>query len=432
MGYSHGLTNPVSLSDPTLYQAGATAVAAWANAANAAMLGDCFRLSGHTDLMETYRDSAIAAYTYASNLPDQMLTRNQNVGEVVMTGKDFRITAAAFLYNLTGNTLYEDDLNRLSVCRSATSTVCDYTSYNEMYAFAGYLFTNREVNYPTLYNNMKASIIREAKSKEANYSTSRPSRRSTDNDTGWFITVIGNQRSIIAHALSEKGSDDRKLFEEALILEADFSLGRNPLNMINMTTAASVLSNKKSVENAYTSGWNDGTPGVHPGHTPYMNQYNWSGVSGMIMASPAWMTEKNYPVITFDTNKNPTNNPWPYGELYYNTRYVYAANEFTPQHSMRGKQALYGYLYAISPVKQNTGIDKTVVFPKNTLHVYPVPANEIIYISGAIAGTPYVIYSITGMKIASGVFRETINISQLKQGVYFVAINNLMGKFVKQ
>jgi hypothetical protein len=210
-----------------------------------------------------------------------------------------------------------------------------------MYAVTGYLFTNREVNNRTRYNNMKNSIIAEAKLKEANYSDPnypdrRPSRRSTRQDAGWFVnTIIQNQRTIIAHALSEKGSADQKLFENALILEADYSLGRNPLNMIHMTTATTSLADKRSVENAFTSGWNDGVPGVHPGHTPYISQRDWGG--GMIMGNPSWMTNKNYPAVGY----------WPVGELYYNTRYVYAANEFTPQETMRGKTALYGYLYGI-------------------------------------------------------------------------------------
>ena len=35
------------------------------------------------------------------------------------------------------------------------------------------------------------------------------------------------------------------------------------------------------------------------------------------------------------------------GEISFNSRYVYAHSEFTPQETMRGKMALYGYLYAI-------------------------------------------------------------------------------------
>ena len=352
MGYSHGLNNPnvSNANSPVFYQAGTSAVAAWANAANAAMLGDCFRIAGNTDLMAVYRDSAIVAYNYALSLTNQMLTNTLDVGNMTFTGNDFRITAAAFLYNITGDTKYEDDLNSLSKCKTASSTICNTSSTCELYAAVGYLFTNQTVHYPTLFNNMKSSIISEAKSKEANYSSSRPSRRSTDNNTGWFVTCIFNQRTIVAHALSAAGSTDRTLFENALILEADFSLGRNPMNMINMTTATTGLANKKSPENAYTSGWNDGVPGVHPGHTPYMSPQDWGGT--MIMGNPSWMVKNNYPAVTYSGTSPASSSPWPYGEYYYNTRYVYAANEFTPQQTMRGKSALYGYLYAISPAKQ--------------------------------------------------------------------------------
>lgn len=331
-GYSHGLNNPNGTNK--LYQAGNTAVAAWANAANAAMLANCFLIAGKTALANQYRDSAINAYNYASGLSDQMLTNTVDK----FTGKDFKATAAAFLYNITGNTAYETMLNSLSSCTSTTSVIHN-SNQNQLYAVAGYLFTKQPRNYPTLYNNMKASIINEAKTVEANYSTTRPSRRASDNNQGWFVTEMVIQRTIIAHAIADPGAD-KTLFENALILEADWSLGRNPLNMIIMTTATTPLASKKSVPNAYTSGWADGTPGVHPGHTPYMNIYDWSP-GGMAMGNPSWMTSKNYPT----TN-------WPYGEMYYNVRYFYAANEFTPQQTMRGKQALYGYLHAISPAVQ--------------------------------------------------------------------------------
>jgi hypothetical protein len=432
-GYGHGLNNPTNQN--VFYQAGATAIAAWANAANAAMLADCFRISGHTDLMATYRDSAIIAYDYANSLPDKMLDKKQNVGDATMTGKNFLITAAAFLYNLTGDTRYEDDLNMFSDCKTSSSAICNLGERNEVYALAGYLFTNQERHYSALYDNMKSSIIAEAKSKEANYSDTRPSRRSTDNDNGWFITVISNQRTILAHAVSEAGSADRQLFEDALILEADFSLGRNPLNMIHMTTATTKLSSKKSVENAYTTGWNDGTPGVHPGHTPYMNQFDWGGT--MAMGCPTWMTAKNQPSV----------DKWPYGELYYNTRYVYAANEFTPQQTMRGKAALYGYLYSLGntadpgpdpddpdpPTSSASPKDVLLFDSKNTIQIYPVPASSTIQLSNLPGGAAYIIYNATGSKIKSGVLKENaLNIEHLPPGIYFIEANDCRGKFIKQ
>jgi hypothetical protein len=75
---------------------------------------------------------------------------------------------------------------------------------------------------------------------------------------------------------------------------------------------------------------------MHPGHTPYFNLDNWSS---MVMGSPSKLYENSYP--------SDFKNTWPIDEGYFNTKYVWAHNEFTPQQTMRGKMALYGYLYGI-------------------------------------------------------------------------------------
>jgi len=347
-GYGNGLTNPTSSN--VLYQTANTGIAAWCNALNAAMLSNAYMISGHTTLMQEYRDSALNAFNYANSLStaDQMLDEVERGG---MRGRDFRVSAAAYLYNITGDTQWEDILASESIITSGTTSVHDgasSASYNQMYACAAYLFTSQVVNYPTLWNNMKSSIIAEAKSKEANYILSRPSRRSSDNTGGWFQTEMTIQRCIIGHAIADDGAD-KDLLMDAILLEADWTLGRNPLNMIQMTTATTNLANKRSVENAYTSGWNDGTPGVHPGHTPYMNPFDWGGT--MVMGNPSKMFNQSYPT----TN-------WPMAEQYINTRYVYAHCEFTPQQTMRCKQALYGYLYGLGPScdKPNLGADVSI------------------------------------------------------------------------
>jgi hypothetical protein len=72
-GYSHGLTNPNGSNQ--LLQAGPTAIAAWANAANAAMLAEAYRIAGQTTLMNTYRDAAIAAYNTRTASPTSSSTR---------------------------------------------------------------------------------------------------------------------------------------------------------------------------------------------------------------------------------------------------------------------------------------------------------------------------------------------------------------------
>ena len=138
----------------------------------------------------------------------------------------------------------------------------------------------------------------------------------------------------MAHAVSSDPAE-RVVFRDALVLEADWGLGRNPLNMILMTTATTPLADHRSVMNCYTSGGNDGTPGMHPGHTPYFNLDDWA--PAMIMGRPSWMAKQCFP----DSAR------WPRGELVFDTRFVWAHSEFTPQQTMRGKQALYGYLYAL-------------------------------------------------------------------------------------
>lgn len=337
--YGHGLTNPNDQN--IMYQADHTAVAAWVNAANSAMLANCFMLSGHTDLMNEYRDSAEIAYNYAASLADPMLDNTQSLGEALLKGRDFKMMAAAFLYNVTGNTDYEDIVEEESLATTTTSTIKDKDAFNQLWATAAYLHTPQTVNYPTLYENMKQSIINEAKLREANHTMQRQSRRATDDKSGYFHTIQNVQRTIIAHSITDD-PEEKAFFKNALILEADWGLGRNPLNMIQMTTYGTSLRSENSVQNIYSSGRNDGSYGLHPGHTPYMNTDDWA--CGMTMGCPSELYKQGYPAF----------NQWPRAEAYYNTRYVWAHNEFTPQQTMRGKMALYGYLHTLGKAAVDT------------------------------------------------------------------------------
>jgi hypothetical protein len=334
-GYSHGLTNPNSSNE--LFQAGPTAIAAWANAANAAMLADAFRIAGQTGLATDYAGEAAVAYDYANGLADPMLDGGLELDDGLFRGRDLKMTAAAFLYNVTGDQAYENVLNSESVCASTPSTLKD-SSRNQLYATAAYLMTSQTVHYPTLQQNMKTQVISEALDTEAGQIESRPSRRSTEGGApAYWRTAHFVQRTIIAHAVTDD-PDDKALFRKALCLEADWGLGRNPLNMIQMTTAFTPLESKRSVTEAYTSGRDDGFTGVHPGHTPYMNLDDW--YPGMVMGRPSALYENSYPASVTSA--------WPIGEAYYPSRWVWAHNEFTPRQTMGGKMALYGYLYGLA------------------------------------------------------------------------------------
>ncbi len=359
-GYSHGLTNPNDNNE--LFQAAPTALAAWANAANAAMLSEAFRIAGLLSLMEYYRDAAVEAYNHASGLSEQMLDEMLYYDEGHLRGRDLKLTAAAFLYNVTGEKSYEDVIYNESVCAEGLSDIQYFYSsdngINQLYATAGYLTTPQAINYPGMYSNMKTQIINEAKNKEADLMNSRPSRRTTYNPPSYWRTAHFVGRTIVAHAVADT-AEDKEYFHKAMNLEAGWGLGRNPLNMIEMTTASTSLEAKRSITEAYTSGRYDGVPGVHPGHTPYLNLTDWW--QGMTMAMPSRLYENSYPPDVKNT--------WPIGETYFPSRWVFSHTEYTPRQTMKGKTALYGYLYSLADTETKGNYWKLISInrqPENT------------------------------------------------------------------
>jgi hypothetical protein len=104
-----------------------------------------------------------------------------------------------------------------------------------------------------------------------------------------------------------------------------------------MGTSTTPLESKRGVKYMYTAGVDDGVPGTTPGQTPYCNLDDWD--TSMTMGSPSKLYTGGYPADFKNT--------WPIGEGCFETPWVWAHSEFTPQQTMRGKTALYGYLYSL-------------------------------------------------------------------------------------
>lgn len=326
--YASGLNNPSS-DHKVMYQGAVYPFMAWVSAANCAILADAYRVAGKPQLMAKYRDAALEAWAKAG---EQDLDRKHSIGNGAVRGRDLKQMAAAYLYNVTGEQRFEDVLVAETMVKTDTSPTEVQDQFNQLYATAAYLAANqfkvRPIRHPDLVTRMRAAVLHEARTKNVANTQVWPSRRSADTTYGWFQTITEVQRVCVAHAFAPNDAD-RNEFLRAMILEADYGLGRNVINSVLMTGLGS-----RHVEDIYTSGRNDGVPGVHPGHTPYMNAEPWG--SGF-MADPKWMANQGYPAWT----------EWPHGEAIWRARYCYANNEFTPQQSMRGKQCLLAYLYAI-------------------------------------------------------------------------------------
>ena len=359
--YSQGVTNPSS-DWTVMFQAGCTTMAAWANAANCAVLGEAFRLQHNDSLRQYYTREAITAFRFASKQEDLQLDELQDVGSMQMRGRDFRQLAAAFLYNLTGDQEWERVFAEESMIKSPQSPLfsrgrqgffgigvtnrygAGEVPYCQLWAAAAYLTCPHPRHHATLYENLRSSINAQAGSYNISHMAERPSRRSA-NDSRWQVSQ-NLQLVMMAHYM---GDAARKAeLEHVMFTEAGWALGRNPGNIVEMTGLG-----ERHITDCYTTGRNDGAPECHPGQTPFNGTETWSpghngGDAQVILkyCYPAW-----------------ADGGWPRQESFFNQRYFWVNGEFTPRETMRGKMALLGYLNALSQQQKSI-----VVLYENDVH----------------------------------------------------------------
>lgn len=344
--YSQGVTNP-SADWSVMFQAGCTTMAAWANAANCAMLAEAFRISKHDSLCQYYTDEAIKAFRFASKQEKQQLDDMQDIGSMQMRGRDFRQMAAAYLYNLTGDTAWEDIFAEESMIKNAQSPIfsrgrqgffgigvtnqfdAGEIPFNQTWAAAAYLTSPQPRHHADLYQNLKGSINAQAEAYNICHMAQRPSRRSA-NDSRWQVSQ-NLQLVMLAHYIADTKARKKEL-EHVMYTEASWALGRNPGNIVEMTGLG-----ERHITDCYSTGRNDGEPETHPGQTPFNGTETWSpGHNG---GDARILTDRMYPSWK--------DGGWPRQESYFNQRYFWVNGEFTPRETMRGKMALLGYLYAI-------------------------------------------------------------------------------------
>ena len=355
--YSQGVTNPCA-DWSVMFQAGCTTMAAWANAANCAVLGEAFRVMRNEkleirnddyhaadSLRQYYTDEAIKAFRFASRQENQQLDDMQDIGSMQMRGRDFRQLAAAFLYNLTGDKQWENIMAEESMIKDGQSLLFNKgrqgffgigvtnqfdakaIPFCQLWAAAAYLICPHPRHYADLYQNLKASINAQAEEYNISHVAQRPSRRAA-NDSRWQVSQ-NLQLVMLAHYIADKPR--KKQLEQVMYTEAGWALGRNPGNIVEMTGLG-----ERHITDVYTTGRNDGDPGTHPGQTPFNGTETWSPGNG---GDARILLNRCYPSWN--------DGGWPRQESYFNQRYMWVNGEFTPRETMRGKMALLGYLYAI-------------------------------------------------------------------------------------
>jgi endoglucanase len=294
------------------------------------MVADCFRLANNPDLQKKYTEEAIKAYKWAGNQKDKML----DVSVSGLRGTDLEMTAAAFLYNLTGDKRYETVIAAESEVKNAESKIKNMGMWEQQYASLAYILTPQKVTHPDLLSNMKKAFIAQAKSDYVDKMEKSPTKAARWSGAWEGMMQTSNEMSLvaIAHKLTESEAE-KTYFEKGMYAEAEWTLGRNPLGLVQMTGLSD-----RCITQAFAPGRRDGYSGLTPGWTPYMCRDGWMRGDDNIIACD-WYTSRNYPA---------DKEVWPWGENFWNTRYCVPGGETTPQQTIRQKIVLYGYLYAIA------------------------------------------------------------------------------------
>jgi len=326
-GYLTGLTN-IKPPQTTNYAGAPAAWQGWCVAAGAAMVADCFRLAGDSERQDYYLQAALEAFAWAQSQDDQML----DFADHEFSGRDLRMTAAAYLFNLTGKRDYEAFVMADTLVDAPESVVLQLGQRSQQYATVGYLSTPHAVADPGLPGRMRTTILRQALSQHVEPLQASPTRsaRWTGAWDGMAKTSAETTLLTLAHHFSED-AEIRKTLEAALNAETEFTFGRNPLGLVTMTGLTD-----RAVDQTFAPGRRDGYPGLTPGWTPYMCRDGWGNADDIHRCG--WYTNRNYPA---DKTR------WPHGEHFWNSRYSVPNSEATPHQTFRQKILLYGYLYAL-------------------------------------------------------------------------------------
>ncbi|HYW94551.1 MAG TPA: glycoside hydrolase family 9 protein, partial [Bacteroidales bacterium] len=327
-GYLTGLTN-IQPPENVNYAGAACGWQGWCVAAGSAFAADCFRLNGNKTLQEKYTKAALEAYRWAMNQDDQML----DTGVSGLRGRDLKMTAAAFLFNLTGESKFEKVVDEESEVKNPSSQVRNPENWEQQYATVGYIFTPRRAKYSKLQANMKTAIINQAKVDYVNKMPESPTHSARWASSWEGMVQTSNEMSLVAvaHKITSDASE-KTYFEKGLYSEAEWTLGRNPLGLVQMTGLGD-----RCITQTFAPGRRDGYPGVTPGWTPYICRDGWGMKDNIHFCD--WYTDRNYP---------DDKTLWPWGENFWNSRYCVPNSETTPQQTFRQKIVLYGYIFGMN------------------------------------------------------------------------------------
>lgn len=281
------------------------------------------------------------AYTWA-----KANTRAGDEGEGKPNLKNPRAYAAASLFRLTGEKVYEAQFAKDTEWIKADTLLWEEALYGPaIYALgANALGASKAPNGKTqqdtahdaaLLERMRAAILHTANEQLINTVGKRALRWGGN---WWFPMLIGQQTTpwvlegIVGYTLVRESDPERaRQYLSALYTTADYFLGTNALNQTWVTG----LGPRHPTEIFHMDAWYNGKGKFHPGLIPY-SPWRKAKDEGAGPWDADWGNKTVYPAI----------DEWPGNERWWNNRCSPMGSEFTIHQNIGPATAVYGWLCA--------------------------------------------------------------------------------------
>ncbi|MEO1449690.1 MAG: glycoside hydrolase family 9 protein, partial [Bacteroidota bacterium] len=353
--------------------------------------------AGITNQTSTFQAEAIAAYNWADN-PANQQPGDADIGISAEWGSnldDLKLFAAASLYKLTGDTIWQNIFENLVQVSSPTQTLSEFGSYNQIWGV--WIYTTAP-DYPNTNLALK-NVLTEASYRYAQEIFLTPAKnRAGRVGYNWYQppnlgapTTPKLLEPFFAYRALDNVEQKAELLDY-MFTTADYYLGNNPLNMA----------------------WISGVGERHPTQALHIDSwYNESGISGQIVDgivpygpighgdwfdgdSAIWLTDADWNKI----RAYPDRFSWPISEFWFNNRYSPADAEYTVHQNSALAALAYGFLGANSneinqlPTVSITNPSNGTNVPQGTPITFTVNANDDqavtkveYYISGNLIGS---------------------------------------------
>lgn len=355
-------------------------IASFHYAGVACHLAFCLELAGFPEYKELYISSALKAYEWA-------LENTSAQDYDLMQLRDKRHYAAAWLFKMTGDDIYQQQFKQDNKVKNAATELEVWESHDQQWGIWTFVTTNQ----PNIDKTLKEMLIKATENWAYSDHINNAKRRGYCFGKDWWQPVM------VAHATTPNifpvmvayhitGNEE---YLKYCYTSVDYTLGANPLNMCWVPG----IGEKYPKEYMHLDSWYYNTErGMVPGIIPY-GPYNYTDDHPDGPWEASWGLKTTYPNAQ----------DWPSHELWFENRYCPIVNEFTVHQTIGPAAAAFGFL--CHEGGKYTHVENEITEPINSFFLfpcYPNPFNAYTTINFTLKNAAFVriaVYNVSGQLV---------------------------------